>query len=145
MVPLTGLIGRNTRVADVSGMWLGTYWQSEQPTRFEATLVQGGNTLSGRILDDNYLGEAQLQGEVAGRHIAFTKRYLTTSPTPIHYSGTVSEDGNHMQGQWSINPFDTGRWEAHRSVDNLAASLQAALEKQTVAPASTAGATSASS
>ncbi|HEY9736616.1 MAG TPA: hypothetical protein V6D06_10050 [Trichocoleus sp.] len=128
-------------MADVSGMWLGTYWQSEQPTRFEATLVQGGSVLSGRILDDSYLGEAQLQGEVTGRRIAFTKRYLTTSPTSIHYSGTISEDGNHMQGQWSIDRFDAGTWEAHRGEDNLAASLQAVLAKQVVTPASTASAT----
>lgn len=121
-------------MVDVSGMWLGTYWQSDQPTRFEATLVQGGNVLSGRILDDSYLGEAQLAGEVTGRRVAFTKRYLTTSPTSIHYSGTVSEDGNHMQGQWSIDRFDAGPWEAYRGEDTLAASLQSALEKQT-APA----------
>lgn len=67
-------------MADVNGLWLGTYWQEGIPTRFEATLVQGGNTLSGRVLDDNYLGEAQIEGEVVGRTIHFTKRYLTTSP-----------------------------------------------------------------
>ncbi len=29
-------------MADVSGAWLGTYWQQGNPTRFEATLIQGG-------------------------------------------------------------------------------------------------------
>ncbi|WP_293123349.1 hypothetical protein [Okeania sp. SIO1I7] len=32
-----------------------TYWD-----KFEATLIQGGNTLSGNILDDSYLGKAAL-------------------------------------------------------------------------------------
>ncbi|MBD2260880.1 hypothetical protein [Pseudanabaena sp. FACHB-2040] len=122
-------------MADLSGMWLGTYWQAENPTRFEATLVQGGNTLSGRVLDDNYLGEAQIQGEVVGRRVSFAKRYLTTSPTAIQYTGTVSEDGNHIQGEWTIGRFDTGPWEAHRSQDDLVVDLQATLEKQDLTPA----------
>ncbi|HEY9762454.1 MAG TPA: hypothetical protein V6D07_08015 [Trichocoleus sp.] len=117
-------------MADVSGMWLGTYWQSGNPTRFEATLVQGGNTLSGRMLDDSYLGEAQLQGELVGRRVAFVKRYLTTSPSAVHYTGTVSEDGNYMQGEWTIGAFDSGSWGAYRSQDDLSADLQSALSKR---------------
>lgn len=120
-------------MADVSGMWLGTYWQAGNPTRFEATLVQGGGTLSGRMLDASYLGEAQLQGTLVGRQIAFTKRYLTTSPTVIQYTGTVSEDGNYMQGDWSIDAFDSGPWEAYRSQDELSADLQSALSKRAAA------------
>jgi hypothetical protein len=78
-------------MADVSGTWLGTYWQEEFPTRFEAALIQSGSALTGRILDDDYLGEAQLTGEVIGRGISFTKCYFTTSPDPVKYVGTVSE------------------------------------------------------
>ncbi|HEY9877937.1 MAG TPA: hypothetical protein V6D29_05740 [Leptolyngbyaceae cyanobacterium] len=124
-------------MADVSGMWLGTYWQAGNPTRFEATLIQGGNALSGRILDDSYLGEAQLQGELVGRRVSFTKRYLTTSSTTIQYTGTVSEDGNYMQGDWAIDAFDSGPWEAYRSQDDLSADLQSALSKRTSAALST--------
>ena len=47
-------------MTDLSGAWLGTYWQQGQPVRFEMTLVQGGNTINGNILDNNYLGEASL-------------------------------------------------------------------------------------
>ncbi len=109
---------------DLSGAWLGTYWQRDTPTRFEVTLVQGGNTLSGSILDDGYLGEAQLSGTVAGRHVRFVKRYLAQSQPSIDYTGTVSEDGDHMAGQWSIAGFDSGPWEAHRGEDDLTASWQ---------------------
>jgi hypothetical protein len=34
-------------MADLSGTWLGTYWQQGDPTRFEVTFIQSGNTLSG--------------------------------------------------------------------------------------------------
>jgi hypothetical protein len=116
-------------MADLSGMWLGTYWQRDTPTRFEATLVQGGNTLSGSILDDSDLGEARLSGTVSGRQVRFVKRYLTSNQTAIDYTGTVSEDGNHMAGQWSIPGFDAGPWEAYRSDDDLSASWQTVLEQ----------------
>lgn len=111
-------------MADLSGTWLGTYWQRGEPTRFEATMVQAGNTLSGNILDDSSLGEAQFSGTVIGRKIDFTKHYLVHSQGTIHYSGTVSEDEDHIQGQWQIGWFDSGSWEAHRSGENLTLSVE---------------------
>lgn len=111
-------------MTDISGAWLGTYWQRGDPTRFEATLVQGGNTLSGSILDDCNLGEAQVSGEVVGRSIQFVKQYLTSSPTPIRYVGTIAEDDRSMRGTWSIAGRESGEWEAHRTGDNLLAELQ---------------------
>lgn len=123
-------------MADLSGMWLGTYWQRDTPTRFEATLVQGGNTLSGSILDGGYLGEAQLSGTVTGRQVEFVKRYLGHGQSPIDYWGTVSEDGDHITGQWSIAGFDAGPWEAHRSDDDLSASWQNAVRQNLVTTAS---------
>ncbi|NEP63580.1 MAG: hypothetical protein F6K31_42915 [Symploca sp. SIO2G7] len=111
-------------MADVSGAWLGTYWQQGLPTRFEVTLLQSGNTLSGNILDDSHLGEASLTGEVIGRRISFTKRYLSGSRHTVSYTGTVSEDESFIQGQWVVKNFDSGPWEAHRSGDNLMAELQ---------------------
>ncbi|HEY9888425.1 MAG TPA: hypothetical protein V6D02_08500 [Candidatus Obscuribacterales bacterium] len=119
-----------TTTTDISGCWLGTYWQTEQPTRFEATLIQGGTVLDGRILDANYLGEAWVKGELLGNRIFFIKRYLTTSPNPIRYSGTLSEDGNYMHGHWRIGYFDSGSWEAYRTDDALAAELAATLAQK---------------
>lgn len=106
-------------MTDLSGVWLGTYWQRDTPTRFEATLVQGGNSLSGSILDSGYLGEAQVQGTVAGRRVQFVKRYLAQSQPSIDYVGTVAADGDRISGQWSIAGFDSGPWEAHRGEDEL--------------------------
>ncbi|NJO77880.1 MAG: hypothetical protein HC827_04690 [Cyanobacteria bacterium RM1_2_2] len=115
---------------DITGAWLGTYWQNDQQTRFEATFSQGGNVLTGSILDDNYLGEAQISGEVVGRRIQFTKRYLTSSPTPIDYAGTLSEDANSMSGTWKIGRAFSGQWEAHRSNTDLMADLKTAWHKK---------------
>ncbi len=117
-------------MANLSGTWLGTYWQQENPIRFEATLIQAGNSLSGNILDDNYLGEATLSGEVIGRKISFIKRYLIGSQYIINYVGTVSEDENFMQGEWRINRFDSGIWEAHRSNEDLMFELKNILSEQ---------------
>lgn len=112
-------------MANVSGSWLGTYWQNANPTRFEVTFVQAGNTISGNILDDSpFLGEAQATGEIMGRTIRFAKRYLTTSIYPITYSGLIAEDENSMQGSWTIQGLESGNWEAHRSGDDLVAELQ---------------------
>lgn len=118
-------------MTDLSGTWLGTYWQEGLPTRFEATFVQSGNTLTGNILDDGFLGEAQVGGEVIGRSIQFTKRYLATLQAPIIiYTGTLSDNEDFMQGQWQISGFDSGSWEAHRGGADLMESLQTRLEKQ---------------
>jgi len=117
-------------MADLSGTWLGTYWQVGIPTRFELTLIQTGNTLTGRILDDSYLGSAQLSGEVIGHNISFTKRYFTTSPDAINYVGTLSKDEDSMQGQWNIARWDAGDWEARRSGKALIADLQARRAQQ---------------
>jgi hypothetical protein len=117
-------------MADLSGTWLGTYWQEGSPTRFEATFVQGGNSFSGRVLDDNQLGEAQITGELIGRGIRFTKRYLTGSHRAIQYTGTLSEDANFMQGDWAIDRTRSGKWEAQRNQDDLLADLKNRLAQQ---------------
>ncbi|MEM7591369.1 MAG: hypothetical protein AAF383_07590 [Cyanobacteria bacterium P01_A01_bin.83] len=122
-------------MTDLSGVWLGTYWQ-HQPVRFEMTLVQGGNALSGNILDDNYLGEAIVAGTITGRSISFIKRYLTGQCHAVSYSGTVSQNGNKIQGQWSISSL-SGAWEAHRHDDTMMAELNKRLQKKIPALAET--------
>ena len=105
-------------MTDLSVTWLGTYWQQKQPVRFSKTLVQGGNTISGNILDNNELGEASLAGTVTGRSISEPKKYLLGSRHAVKYSGTVSEDENTIQGKWQILIFK-GAWEAQRIDENL--------------------------
>ena len=111
-------------MTDLSGTWLGTYWQRGKPTRFELTLIHSGNTLTGYSLDQSYMGEASWSGTVTGRHLHCTKCYPLKQQPPVHYRGTVSEEGNTMQGTWDFGPLGSGTWEAHRSGENLTLSLR---------------------
>jgi hypothetical protein len=118
-------------MANLTGTWLGTYWQDDMPTRFEMAIAQGGKALSGNILDDGNLGEATITGEAIGRNIQFTKRYVSAFQGKILYQGLLSEDENLMQGEWGLKMYssaygeitDSGRWEAIRSENDLANEL----------------------
>jgi hypothetical protein len=125
-------------MANLTGTWLGTYWQDDMPTRFEMSIAQGGNALSGNILDDGILGEATMTGEVIGRNIQFSKRYVGVSQGSILYQGLLSEDENLMQGEWTLKMSspaygemtDSGRWEATRSENDLSNELTQYLAKK---------------
>jgi hypothetical protein len=125
-------------MANLTGTWLGTYWQDDMPTRFEMSIAQGGNALSGNILDDGNLGEATITGEAIGRNIQFSKRYISISQGNILYQGLLSEDEHLMQGEWILKMYsstygemiDSGRWEATRSENDLANELTQYLAKK---------------
>jgi hypothetical protein len=125
-------------MANLTGTWLGTYWQDDMPTRFKMAIAQGGNVLSGNILDDGNLGEATITGEVIGRNVQFSKRYVGISQGNILYQGLLSEDENLMQGEWILKMSspaygemtDSGRWEATRSENDLSNELTQYLAKK---------------
>jgi len=113
-------------VTDLSGTWLGSYWQNGEQVRFEFALIHSGNSLSGNILDDCYLGEANISGVVLGRKVRFSKQYVFMNQFIVRYSGTVSDDGDSIKGDWfctekvlGFHSLDLGTWEAHRNIDNL--------------------------
>jgi hypothetical protein len=117
---------------DLSGTWTGTFWQDGNPTRFEGSLVQGGNVLSGSILDDNELGESQIVGEVVGLMVRFNKRYSSGAFESVQCTGTVNEAGNLIQGRWHIPGTKlVGQWEARRSGDDLMQQLRNRIERKT--------------
>lgn len=117
-------------MADLNGTWLGTYWQMGMPTRFELVLLQAGNSLSGSVLDDSYLGEAKLSGTLVGRQVRFNKRYVSTRQAVVDYVGTVSEDEDFIQGNWSIGSRYTGPWEARRSGESLSLAVDDKVERK---------------
>ena len=118
-------------MADLSGTWLGTYWQNEEPTRFEASLIQAGNSLSGNILDDNFLGEAELSGEVVGKQVQFSKRYLSAQQISVNYIGTLNDNENIMKGIWKIlGTKHSGYWEARCDGNDLMLQLKRRIEQQ---------------
>ena len=117
-------------MADLSGTWLGTYWQNSQPTRFEASLVQSGNSLSGNILDDGALGEARLVGESVGKQVKFSKQYVCSPQHTIYYTGTIDDEENSIHGMWQIaGTSQSGNWEARRSGDDSIQQLQKRIEQ----------------
>ena len=122
-------------IPSVAGGWLGTYYyedRTQMPVRFEATLRLEGDLAKGRfggtILDDNYLGEADVRkGVQDGRFVRFTKVYLHANARdgvyPVRYQGTLSEDGKVMTGNWQLSELRggvgrrvrvQGTWEARR-------------------------------
>jgi hypothetical protein len=116
---------------DLSGTWLGTYWHRREPTRFEATLVQGGNGLSGRMQDDGPLGEAQVVGDIVGRKVTFSKTYIGAQHHSIDYAGMISEEGDAISGSWIIRGTrHSGKWEARRSGDDLMQQLRRRMEQK---------------
>jgi hypothetical protein len=117
-------------MADLSGTWLGTYWQQGEPTRFEAALIQIGNVLTGNIMDNSYMGEASLSGDVIGQQVQFAKRYLMKKQAPVKYQGVIAEDGESMQGTWNLGKSDSGSWEAHRIGNSLTLELKNRLENR---------------
>jgi hypothetical protein len=132
-------------MANLTGTWLGTYWQDDMPTRFEMVIAQGGNALSGNILDDGNLGEATITGRAIGRNIQFSKRYVSAFQGKILYQGLLSKDENLMQGEWGLKMYssaygeitDSGRWEATRSENDLSNELtQYLAKKKELAPVS---------
>ncbi len=105
----------------IGGGWLGTYsyggsQNSRPPTRFEATFAAPDREghFMGTILDDGKLGEAHVSGMQQGRSVSFTKAYIGSSPHPVLYEGTLSEDGKFLNGTWRINARAHGVWDAHR-------------------------------
>jgi hypothetical protein len=125
-------------MANLTGTWLGTYWQDDMPTRFEMVIAQGGNVLSGNILDEDSQREATMTGEAIGRNVQFSKRYVGVSQGNILYQGLLSEDENLMQGEWILKMYssvygemtDSGRWEAIRSENDLSNELTQYLAKK---------------
>src|SRR5579884_594887 len=86
----------------ITGTWLGNYYYDSlrDPHGFEAVFVQSGEQLEGSILDDGRLGEAHLTGTMAGSSLNFCKIYNGAARNPIHYEGTLSEDGKSITGRW---------------------------------------------
>lgn len=111
----------------IAGGWLGTYYfdDATEPCRFEATFnaPNSEGQFLGRILDDNELGEANVEGVQAALTVSFVKVYIRPpqETVPITYRGDLSEDGTRITGIWRLEwqthghiIHRTGTWEARR-------------------------------
>jgi hypothetical protein len=101
----------------VQGSWLGQFFYSEEPATgfpFEAVFLDIDGHVEGNILDDDRLGEAVVSGTFAYPALKFTKVYRAAGTAPVHYNGTMSEDGKELRGRWHITGDNTGTWFAQR-------------------------------
>ena len=101
--------------ANLSGSWLGTYWQLSRPTAFEMQLLEADGQLFGRIRDlSKLLPEATLSGQHGFGNVSFQKRYIKIFGHVVHYRGAVSADANLIEGEWSFSASmshgETGTW-----------------------------------
>ena len=114
---------------NVSGFWTGEYTYSQlndSPVPFQVELKQVAALVEDTTTEQNTFDEqagqiliAELFGKVSGNHISFTKIY-SNSPMgrdKVLYSGTVSEDGNIITGQWKIFSFWNGTFRMTKAIE----------------------------
>ena len=105
----------------IAGSWRGHYSYYNVPdagSGFEVIFIDDGGALTGSVLDDCGLGEASLSGSFSFPSVKFTKVYFARALAPIHYDGTMSEDGKTISGKWLIVESEgamKGSWTAHRT------------------------------
>lgn len=99
-------------MSDIGGDWDGMYsyggrLRDYPAMHFGATLTvadQAGG-FAGVTTDAGALGEAGVVGMVEGDAVRFVKTYYQSRPggtVPIHYTGTLSADGQTAHGTWQI-------------------------------------------
>jgi hypothetical protein len=102
---------------DLSGAWKGffNYPRALPATPFDAELREHLGTIAGETFELGTTARnrgqplhAMIEGQRQGREVLFVKRYdeFRRAATPVHYSGTLSSDGNEISGTWTI----PGNW-----------------------------------
>ncbi len=117
---------------DISGRWSGIYYYPQNSNinissvPFEAMLQQFGNTLGGRITEENTFAplggsvlEAKISGYIVGGIVSFSKTYnsgVNASHT-VDYHGYLTGKGKTISGHWQIEDW-TGTFTMHRKTEN---------------------------
>jgi len=131
---------------NVTGFWTGEYSYNILKgivVEFHAELEQHGALLDGNTTENNAIdGQAtqfliaKLFGKVTGTAVNFTKTYTNGPPRQekIHYEGTISEDGSHINGTWKITNMWKGTFKMSRAIEqkpreNVSAELADCLTK----------------
>lgn len=106
---------------ELTGVWDGLYSYTrsgELESTFTAVLFQTGGRLSGAIHETmrrrrgDIAANAEVEGVVAGSHVAFAKHYDGTGGVQhtVAYEGRLS--GDEIEGTWTIPaaPGNAGRF-----------------------------------
>ena len=100
---------------DLTGHWHGifNYPDGSPPTEFEAELREIGGIVTGETTEPSDGIEdiaadqcAFIEGRRAGHAVTFVKRYDEMHRDPVHYDGTISDEGTEVSGRWTI----AGEW-----------------------------------
>jgi hypothetical protein len=110
-------VGKQAPQGSLTGLWRGWYYYPEdalRPVCFQLVLVQSGSTTAGFIKEPNTFGQRRepwLHATFKGsfdekeKKLNFTKTYDGTGGEShdVVYSGTLSNDGTKLEGNWDIN------------------------------------------
>ena len=127
--------------ADLSGRWSGVYfypvhpemnpWDDAPPTPFECVLVDTGGHVTGTTSDPDLFEpdmpdiKATLEGHHHGGQLTFTKTPEASRQThTIDYVGTISGDGNVIDGRWIIYGAWEGTFRMQRRTTPVSASIE---------------------
>jgi Arc/MetJ family transcription regulator len=111
---------------DISGVWNGEWHRSDggEIGTLVATIVQSENALSGDMtitsITFDYSRDTTIMGSVEGSDVLFGIAIATDGETvTIDYTGTVSDDGDFMEGTYTISTGYTGSWTAVRGTATI--------------------------
>lgn len=111
----------------LTGVWDGqySYPRGLESVNFTAVILQTGSAFSGTIHEQPTQGpsagetlNAAIDGEQLGSAVSFTKIYDPAHKfhgRPILYEGTLSADGNEIDGRWKIPGMWSGKFLMIRS------------------------------
>ena len=115
--------------ASVTGFWTGEYAYDAVKglvVEFHAELEQLGAIVEGSTTEENTFADqagkiliAELFGKVNGHTLTFTKRYtnVPSAQEKILYQGSLSDDGRHITGTWTMLSMWTGSFKMTRAIE----------------------------
>jgi len=122
-----------TGALNLSGHWQGQYsyvGRQKEPVPFSANLNESNSWLDGLIEEVGTAAEARgrpiaatVQGRRTGRSVTWIKIYHGSFRLydAVQYAGEVSEDGQEIEGSWTIHGNSRGRFLMLRQSGQAAA------------------------
>jgi hypothetical protein len=136
----------NSKAHNLTGVWHGYYGYpgAELTVDVMATLLEAGSQFSGSISEPAILDDAAgdtlftiVSGGREGGTVSFEKTHEGDRPNYniVRYTGQLAEDGQEIEGRWTIPGSWSGRFLMIRSGDAKAATdgvSSVTIEKQLV-------------
>ena len=127
----------------LTGVWEGLYSYPadlQSPTAFTATLLESGDSVTGTVHEIGQAGidhgqrlHALLDGRRLGQLVVLIKTYdvdpESDYSSKVIYEGAVSDDGQEIEGRWTIHGVWSGKFLMVRPGRKAAAARQAEFAK----------------